>query len=230
MRRRESFYQALLRLRSPDRDHNQICELDPITRDEIRKHLSKLKLYEVPGPDSIPNIILTKCFDLTTDRLYHIYMAMVEMGFFYEPWKQFITVGICKPGKLKYNTPKAYRPIALLNPMVKALMAVLAEQLMYYTEKFSLLPANHFSGRKGWMAADTLHLLTHQIVMGAWQKGKIMVVLFLDIEGAFPNTDNKQLLKNLQKRGIPGKLISFVANMLCDRTTTLKLDDFTSAV
>ena len=50
----------------------QVCELDPITRDQIRRHLAKLKPYKAPGPDGIPNIVLIKCADLITNRLYDI--------------------------------------------------------------------------------------------------------------------------------------------------------------
>lgn len=55
-----------------------------------------------------------------------------------------------------------------------------------------------------------------------------MSVLFLDIEGAFPNADNTQLLINLTKRKIPRLLVNLVANMLKDRRTTLKFDGYKS--
>ena len=168
-----------------------------------------------------------KCADLIANRLYHIYKAMIERGLYYAPWKHFTTVVLRKPGKSKYNVPKAYRPIALLNTMIKVLTAILAEQLMYYAEEYNLLPANHFGGRKGRTATDAVHLLVHNI-KGAWRKGKVMAVLFLDIEGAFPNADNGQLTRNLRKRGIPTKLIEFVANMLKDRSTAIKFDDHVS--
>ena len=98
---------------------------------------------------------------------------------------------------------------------------------MYYAEEHNLLPANHFGGRKGRTATDAVHLLVYNI-KGALHKGKVMVVLFLDIEGAFPNVDNVQLTRNLLKRRVPVKLVEFVANMLKDRSTTIKFDDHVS--
>ena len=47
------------------------CEMDRITRDQITRHMAKLKPYKAPGPDGIPNIVLTKCADLLLDRLYY---------------------------------------------------------------------------------------------------------------------------------------------------------------
>ena len=124
-----------------------ICKMDDITRGQIRRHLAKLKPYKAPGPDSIPNIVLSKCADILTDRLYHIYTAIINLGIYYDPWKQFTTVVLRKPGKPSYTVPKAYRPIALLNTLAKLLSAITAEQLMFYAEKHNLLPPNHFGGR-----------------------------------------------------------------------------------
>ena len=170
---------------------------------------------------------MTKCADLIIDRLYYIYEVMIKHRIYYALWKKFTTVVLRKPGKPKYNVPKAYRPIALINTQVKVLTAILAEQLMYYAERHNLLPENHFGGRKGRNATDAVHLLVNKIKC-AWRKGKVMAVLFLDIEGAFPNADNVQLIRNLTKRRIPLDLVAFVANMLKDRSTELKFDGYTS--
>jgi len=51
-------------------------------------------------------------------------------------------------------------------------------------------------------------------------------VLFLDIEGAFQNTVPERLMHNLRKRGIPSKYIEFIKNMLKNRVTTLRFDDY----
>jgi hypothetical protein len=91
-----------------------------------------------------------------------------------------------KPGKPNYDVPKAYRPITLLNTQAKVLTVIIAEQLMYYAEKHDLLPVNHFRGRAKRTALDTIHLLVHKI-KNDWRKGKVVAVLFLNTEGAFPN-------------------------------------------
>ncbi len=53
-------------------------------------------------------------------------------------------------------------------------------------------------------------------------------VLFLDIEGTFPNADPERLIHNLRKREIPVKYAEFVRSMLANRVTTLKFDGFIS--
>lgn len=123
-----------------------VCKFDPISKDQIKRQWARLKPYKAPGPDSIPNIVLTKCADTLTGRLLPIYQAMTANVWYYEPWKLSTTVVLRKPGKPRYDTPKAYRPIALLNMLCKVLTAVVAEVMTFYTEKYQLLPPNHFGG------------------------------------------------------------------------------------
>jgi hypothetical protein len=134
-----------------------------VSRQQVRTQLKSIKPYKAPGPDGIPNIMLSKCVDLIVDRLFHIYEAMLERKLFYEPWKISTTVVLRKPGKPRYDIPKVYRPIVLLNTMWKVLMAIVASHITFITEKHQLLPANHFGGRPGRTMADVLHLLMHKI-------------------------------------------------------------------
>jgi Reverse transcriptase (RNA-dependent DNA polymerase) len=120
-----------------------------------------------------------------------------------------------------------YHPIALLNTLWKVLTAVLAEMLMHYTEAHKLLPEHHFGGRKGRTTTDAMHLLAHKI-KGAWRKKEVAAVLFLDIEGAFPNAVPSWLVHNMKWQGIPPKLADFTYEMLQDRSTTLRFDDYTT--
>ena len=172
-------------------------------------------------------MVLTKCKHLIVERLYHIYVAMFEHNLLYKPWKEFTTVVLQKPGKPCYDVPKAYRPIALLNTMWKILMVVVAEQLSHITKAHQLLPVNHFGGRLGHMTTDALHLLMHRI-KSSWRTGKVTSVLFLDIEGAFPNAVPSKLINNLCKRGVPNKIMNFVNSMLRGWQTSLKSDGYLS--
>ena len=219
----------------PDKDNSQPVHRYPrqctkntkISAEQVRDRIKRLKPYKAPGPDSILNIILTKCVDILEDRLVSIYEGIFERGLMYKLWKSFTTIVLRKPGKPRYDIPKAYRPIALLNTMWKVLTAVIAEQLTHTAELHHLLPANHFGGRPGRTTTDAMHLLLTTI-KSSWRAGKVTAVLFLDIEGAFPNAVPSRLTHNLRKRRVPGKIVNFVHNMLRDRITTLKFDGFNS--
>jgi hypothetical protein len=83
--------------------------------------------------------VLTKCADALFNRLLPIYRAILEKALYYAPWRISMRVVLCKPGKPQYNTPKAYRPIVLLNTLCKVLTAVMVELMTFYTEKYQLL-------------------------------------------------------------------------------------------
>jgi len=211
----------------PNAEYPPQCQVDVrITADQLRKQLCKLKLYKAPGPDGIPNIMLTKCTALLSDSLLSIFEAMFKRTMMYKPWKTFTTVVLRKPGKPRYDTPKVYRPIALLNMMWKVLTAIVADQLTFAMEKHQLLLANHFRGRPGCTTTDTMHLLANTI-KASWRAGKVTSALFLDIEGAFPNAVLSHLEHNLRKRCIPSKIVEFIRKMLQGRVTTLKFNGYT---
>jgi len=171
----------------------------PITTEQIERQIRRLSPYKAYGPDEIPNIVLQKCLDLIIDHLYRIYRAILKMGKYYDPWREFVTVVLRKPGKPSYETPKAYRPIALLSTLAKVLTAIVAEDISRLAEEHQLLPKTHFGGRPGRTTTDAIHYLVQRI-KDAWRKGNVVSILFLDVEGAFPNAVTDHLLHNLKKR------------------------------
>ena len=97
--------------------------------------------------------------------------------------------------------------------MWKIMSTIMADQITFITEKHQLLPSHHFGGRPGRTTTDAMHLLALRI-KSAWRAGKVASVLFLDIEGAFPNAVPERLVHNLRKQKVPEKYTKFVSNML----------------
>jgi len=132
-----------------------------------------------------------------------------------------------KPGKPRYDVPKAYRPVTLVNTMAKLLSSIIAEDITHLAEKHQLLPTNHFGGRPGCNMIDLLHLLVNTI-KAAWRCKQVVSALFLNIEGAFLNAVTVCLLHNMRKRQIPEKYVIFMNNMLTGRRNRVKFNDYTS--
>jgi hypothetical protein len=99
--------------------------------------------------------------------------------------------------------------------------------MTFLLERHQLLPNTHFGGRPGRSTSDSLHLL-EETIRNAWRTKKVASVLFLDIEGAFPNAVTKRLLHNMKKRRLPRQLIDFTERLLTNRKTQLRFDDYTS--
>ena len=200
-----------------------------ISDEQVQRHIAKLSPYKAHGPDGIPNIVLQKCTDIITGRLTTIFRAIIELDTYYDPWREFTTVVLRKPNKPSYETPKAYRPIALISTSAKVLTSIIAENLSQIIEQNHLLPRTHFGGRPGRSTADAVHYLVHK-VCEAWRADKVISVLFLDVEGAFPNAVTKKLIHNLKKRRIPTSIVRFITQLLHNRRTRLRFDDHTSGI
>jgi len=198
-----------------------------ITPEQLHKHLCKVSPYKAHGPDEIPNVVLQRCALLIHERLIRIFQAILNLNIYYDPWREFTTVVLRKPGKPSYIVPKAYRPVALIATMAKILTSIVAEIISDLVETHQLLPKTHFGGRPGRTTTDAVHYLTHKI-KEAWRSDKVVSVLFLDVEGAFPNAVTGRLIHNLKKRRIPSVLVRFIGSLLENRRTKMRFDDYVS--
>ena len=191
---------------------------------QLSQQIVRLSPYKACGPDGIPNILLQKLADLIEEYLIQIYQASICLKAYVEAWKEFTTIVLRKPGKPSYKVPKAYRPIVLLCTLAKVFTAIITENVMHMVEKCRLLPDNYYRGRPGRMTTDAVHVLVDK-VKKAWRKGKVASILFLDIEGEFPNAITDRLLHNLRKRQIPEAYIKVIQKILEDQCTKLKFYD-----
>ncbi|GBP37297.1 Nucleic-acid-binding protein from transposon X-element [Eumeta japonica] len=71
-------------------------DLDPITQDEVSKHIKALKIRKAPGVDSISSKAL-KCFLHHSCSLGRNFNACIKIVIF--PLKEAVVIGIPKPGK-----------------------------------------------------------------------------------------------------------------------------------
>jgi hypothetical protein len=111
--------------------------------------------------------------------------------------------------------------------MCKLLTAIIAEQVTLLMEHHNLLPNMHFGGRPGRTTTDSLHIL-ETTVKNEWRNKKVASILFLDIEGAFPNAVTDHLAHNMRKRRLPLEIVRFMERMLTGRKTQLKFNDMLS--
>jgi len=161
------------------------------------------------------------------NHLLLIYKATLRIGTYYDPWRESIMVMLRKPGKANYELPKAHCPIVLLSTIAEVLTMLVTEDISRLVECHQLLPKTHFGECPGRTTTYAVHYLTQRI-KGAWQKGNVASILFLDVERAFPNIVTDRLIHNLKKRRIPAVYMDFIKQLLTRRHTRLKFNDFIS--
>ena len=190
------------------------------TREHIRRKVAAIPPHKASGPDQIPNVVYKESIDILIEHLFHIFNAALLKGFFHDSWLTQIICVIRKPDRDNYDVPKSYRPIALLNTLFKILSGLLADITTAFAEQYGLLPEHHFGGRHGRRTTDSMHLLVHRIKQ-AWRRKKVVSILFLDIEGAFPNAVKERLVHNMRKSRVPTVIVNLVDRILTGRSAQL---------
>src|SRR5271163_880369 len=200
---------------------------EEVSNQQIVGVAKSLNLYKAPGLNGISNSVLTHCADLLTPHLGPIFRATFNASYYPRRWKKYKTVVLRKPGKPDYTIPNAYRPIALLDVCAKLLSACVKEIWEYHVEKRCLLPKSQFGGRKGRTATDAIHSLV-EFTKRAWRRKQEVVILFLDIKGAFPNVAVPVLVHDMRRMGFHPKYTEWITNKTTDRETVLAFDDYMS--
>ncbi|KAI0999644.1 hypothetical protein K3495_g8553 [Podosphaera aphanis] len=100
-----------------------------ITQQDIEEALRKLPNDKALGPDGIPNRLLKNCSKTLSKVLAELFNACLRLGYHPNKFKEFTTIVIRKPQKPSHDTPKSYRPIALLNTMGKLLEKLVANRI-----------------------------------------------------------------------------------------------------
>lgn len=134
-----------------------------VTYQEVQHAIRRPKVDKTPGPDGITNRILRACSHELGELLTPLFQACVTQAYHPLAFREAQTVTLKKPGKPDYTTPKAYRPIALLNTLGEVLESIMANKIIYLAEKFELLPDSRMGARKNRSTESALELLTEQV-------------------------------------------------------------------
>lgn len=118
---------------------------------------------KAPGIDGIPNLVLQHHLDILAPHFLALFRACLRIGHSPEHFQKSRTVILKKAGKANYVDPKAYRPIALLSTIGKAIESIVALRLSWLAEHHQLLPTNHFGGRKNLSSEHALHILMDRV-------------------------------------------------------------------
>jgi hypothetical protein len=116
-----------------------------------------------------------------------------------------------------------YRPISLLNSILKILEKIVAEKLVNHLTTNDLLYLHQygFLPRK-----STEHNLLHVVnyISQALNDGNFCIGVFLDLKKAFDVCSHPIFLKKLEKMGVRGTALSWFKNYLEGRSQSTGLN------
>ncbi|KAL0812196.1 hypothetical protein ABMA28_009571 [Loxostege sticticalis] len=186
----------------------------PFTAPEVETVLRAQNPKKAPGPDGFTSDICARAIRCNMEVFMAIANKCLAISYFPVQWKRAHVVILTKPGKSDYTHPKSYRPIGLLSILGKTLEKLLVGRLQWH-----LLPTLNqrqygFMPQRG--TEDALYDLLRHVRTEICNK-KSVVMVSLDIEGAFDNAWWPALKDQLQRRRCPKNLYLTVKSYLEDR-------------
>ncbi|KAJ5876528.1 uncharacterized protein N7529_002112 [Penicillium soppii] len=158
--------------RPPDADLSDIANsrqrapfpMPAITESEVRAALKRAPPDKAPGIDTLPNKVWKVLSQGSSERRFipiitAIFDACLTIGYNPKHFQTSVTVTLRKAGPRDYRVPKSYRPVALLNTLVKILEAIIATRIAWMVEEHKLLPNTHLGGRKGISVDHAIQLI-----------------------------------------------------------------------
>ena len=110
-----------------------------------------------------PNRLLRAVYEGLKEQFRHLFQACYDLGYHPRPFKEANTIILKKLQKTDYSEPKAYRLIALLDTLRKALEAVISTRIREYAEANRLLPEEQMGARKGRSVETALESITDAV-------------------------------------------------------------------
>ena len=205
-----------------------------IDKHEVIKAVRHPAADKAPGISGVPNRLLRHVVSPMALSITKLFQACFDLGYHPEHFKKANTIVLKKPNKPDYSEPKAYRPIALLDTLGKALETVISGRLTALAEKYNLLPQQQMGARKGRSVETALETITDAVhtvwSCGGSKRSTVASLLSLDVAGAFDNVSHERLLHNLRERRVPEEIVRWTASFLTDRATSITLGGRTSPI
>lgn len=197
-----------------------------ITQDIVSKVFSNLNSSKATGPDGISNELLKNISPGISKALARLFNFSLEVGVFPDNWKVANVIPIYKKGD-RANA-SSYRPVSLLCCISKIFERVVADNLMAYLRSNDLLSENQAGFMPGDSTINQLIIITDKI-LEAFEKGKEVHTIFLDISKAFDRVWHKGLLLKLRHFGVTGSLLKWFNSYLSNRKQRVVLEGSSSS-
>ncbi|UYV66887.1 hypothetical protein LAZ67_4003240, partial [Cordylochernes scorpioides] len=191
----------------------------PFSENEVKLTAFKFGKRKSPGPDGIYNTVVKALVRMHPSLPARLFNRCLDTGTFPEAWKVARVVLLEKSGR-KGNSPNDYRPLSLLVCLGKVLDSPLAQRLKHWLEINELLSSFQHGFREGKSTTTSLNEVLEGVEMGL-NKGAWVLLVALDIDGAFNSMSWNKLMRNLMDMGCPDYLCSLVRDFPRDRRISL---------
>ncbi|CAK1584821.1 unnamed protein product [Parnassius mnemosyne] len=191
------------------------------TQNEIEQILRNINPKKAPGADGLTSDICQAAFESNPEVLQSIYNKCLIIGHFPKLWKNATIKIIPKPNKEDYTQPKAYRPIGLLPVLGKILEKLFINRVQWQLGKENKMNHRQYGFTPQKSTEDALYDTMALIKKGLKEKS-IVVLVSLDIEGAFDNAWWPAIINELHSKNVDASMLRLINSYLSEREIHLK--------
>ena len=186
------------------------------TKEEMIERISFMSCKKAPGIDGFTADICKRLIESHSDLMLSTYNKCLTLGHFPKKWKSSVCKIIPKAGKDNYAKIESYRPLGLLPILGKILEALFIKRIKYLLKKEEILSDRQFGFTEQTSTIDALDSIITKIKKHKVNKKQVLL-LSLDIQGAFDHAKWPIIMKRLYDYNIPNNLFQLVKSYLSDR-------------
>ena len=200
--------------------------MQPITIQELKSILTKVKNNKAPGPDLLP----AEAFKWLEEDNLHILQETLNLVLLHRTipteWQVANVIEIYK-GKGAHTDPEMYRPISLLSTAYKILARILQTRLAEVLDH--KLRPTQYGFRKNRSCSQPLHIV-RRLQDKAEKTGATLYLMFLDWEKAFDKIHPEALIASLRRYGVTEDFVEMIINIYSQPLFTVTAAGTTSQV
>lgn len=175
------------------------------TQNELNEVINNLSANKASGWDQINDIIVKAIHRQKPRLLLKLYNKCLNCGYFPEKWKISVIRILLKSRDKPISEVKSYRPISLLPLMAKIFEKLLINRINHHMYSNQLLSKNQFGFTPNTSTEDALETV-HKLGQEVLKNREYLLIIVLDITGAFDNCWWHQILKQLKDKNCPKNL------------------------
>jgi ribonuclease HI len=189
------------------------------TLEEIRNLIESMGNKKAPGEDGITGEIYKTTFETFPSYTTALYNGCLRRGVFPTGWKRAELIPITKPGKENSEDVSKFRPISI-NIGGKVLEKVLINRINHHVFSHDLINKNQYGFTPQKSTIDAAMAMMDFVVEGL-AAGEVIVLVNLDVKGAFDAAWWPSILKSLKACGCPKNLYNLTNSYFSQRTAVL---------
>lgn len=201
---------------------------EPFTLQELEFALSRCTATSTPGPDKIPYTFIKHLSPDALVKVLRVFNDIWQTSDLPAMWKMSLVKPHLKPSRPKHQV-ESYRLISLPSCPGKLFERLAYNRLNWLTEHINVTPFQ-FAFRQHLSAEHCLQHVAHEAQYAKHQRQHLLM-LNLDIKGAYPSTPHSLVLHHLEKSlkiARNSRVFTYIRSFLTDNKIQVSCNGYLS--